>query len=130
MAEPKKHQQKLGHPGAKHANDATDTLMEKMKSQDKYKSDVLLQSNQTLPKTTRPGPSLRAEGDWADAVPKTAKTLAGKIEFSRTQQEPEELWSPDPEEMLYDDIDYDMSPEDTDTAYYEYIKTQNEDCEN
>src|SRR5260370_18482069 len=104
MAEPKKQQQqKTGRTGSRHVTEAIDTTTERTKSREKYKSDVPLQLNQAPLKAPRPRPSPKADGDWAEAVLKSTKTLAREIAPSESQMEPEELCSPDPdpEDMLF-----------------------------
>src|SRR6266436_6146786 len=83
MADPKK-PQKYGHSSNRNTNDASPNPADpKLKSRDKYKSDVPLQSNQTPTRTPCTTNSPRIEGEWFQSPEKVMKGL-------RILQPPEE----------------------------------------
>src|SRR5258708_32493375 len=75
MAEPKK-PQKASCSSNRNTSDSTPNPADpKPKSRDKYKSDIPLQSNQTLARMPCNTNSPRTEGDWFESPEKVMKGL-------------------------------------------------------
>ena len=129
MAEPKK-PQKTGRSANRNANKATITPTElKPKSRDKYKSDVPLQSNQVPARAQRNTNSPRAEGDWFESAEKAMKGLGiprppEENTLGNKPQEQDRESTPEIADADFEEGEVQMSQEEIDDAYSEYLKHQ------
>ncbi len=129
MAEPKK-PQKTGHSTNRNANEATITPMElKPKSRDKYKLDVPLQSNQVPARVQQNTNSLRAKGDWFESAEKAMKGLGipcppEENTLGNKPQEQDRKSTPKIIDADFEEGEVQMSQEEIDDAYSEFLKHQ------
>src|SRR5258708_7214012 len=129
MDEPKK-PQKIGCSANRNANEATITPTElKPKSRDKYKSDVPLQSNQVPARVQWNMNSLRAEGDWFKSAEKAMKGLGipcppEENTLGNKPQEQDHESTPEIADADFEEGEVQMSQEEIDDAYSEFLKHQ------
>src|SRR5258708_86932 len=129
MADPKK-PQKSGRSSNRNANDASPNPADpKLKSRDKYKSDVPLQSNQSQMGTLHTAISLRIEGEWFQLPEKVMKGLGilrppEEDTHNGKPHELDETSTPDLKDEDFEDMEQQMTQEEIDNAYSEYMKDQ------
>src|SRR5258708_6392982 len=129
MVEPKK-PQKPSHNGSRNASDRmTNPAEPKAKSRDKYKLDIPLQTNQISARTTHSTNNARTKGDWFKPT-ETAMKGFGIMHLPEEKtpndesQELEAALTPEIEDTYFNEGEPQMSQEETDDAYSEYLKDQ------
>ncbi len=126
MAEPKK-PQKSGCNSNRNVNDTATNTEEKQKNRDKYKSDVPLQSNQASARNTHSMTSPRAEGEWFELAEKAMKGTKPLTRDTSNNDKPQGLdykLTPKLEDTYFEEGDQQMTQEEIDDAYSEYLKDQ------
>ncbi len=129
MVEPKK-PQKPGCNGSRNASDGmTNPAKPKAKSRDKYKSAILLQTNQISARTMHSTNNPRTKGDWFEPTEMAMKGFGimcppEEKTPNDESQELEAALTPEIKDMYFNEGEPQMSQEETDDAYSEYLKDQ------
>src|SRR5258708_39384336 len=129
MVEPKK-PQKPGCNGSRNASDGmTNPAKPKAKSRDKYKLDILLQTNQISARTMCSTNNPRTEGDWFEPTEMAMKGfgIMRPPEEKTPNDESQELeaaLTPEIEDTYFNEGEPQMSQEETDDSYRNYLKYQ------
>ena len=100
---------------------------EKQKNRDKYKSDVPLQTSQTPTRNTRGMTSPRSEGEWfksAEKAMKGTKPPTGDPSNNGKPQNIDYELTLEAEDAYFEEGEQQMSQEEIDDAYSEYLKDQ------